>query len=179
MEATRQRHRLISIVGIALIAALMLAAFAKLGGLGIEPRIASANAAGATAITSISISPTCGSNGGFTGSVNLNGTFTGTITVGLFYHEPGSPTWTYSGVSDSVTFNGTSSATYNLASFSIASANSYRVQILNAAGLNGGTTKSASVPGCSPSTTTSTSTSTSTSSSTSSSTSISTSTAQS
>ena len=79
MEATRQRHRLIGIVGIALIAALMLAAFAKLGGLGIEPRIASANAAGATAITSISVSPTCGSNGGFTGSVNLDGTFTGTV----------------------------------------------------------------------------------------------------
>ena len=89
MEATRQRHRLISIVGIALIAALMLAAFAKLGGLGIEPSIASANAAGATASTSISVSPTCGSIGGFTGSVNLNGTFTGTITVGVFYHVPG------------------------------------------------------------------------------------------
>ena len=89
MEATRQRHRLISIVGIALIAALMLAAFAKLGGLGIEPSIASANAAGATSIESISVSPTCGSLGGFTGSVNLNGTFTGTITVGLFYHVPG------------------------------------------------------------------------------------------
>ena len=66
MEVTRQRNRLIGIVGIALIAALMLAAFARLGGLGVEPRIASANAADATAITSISVSPTCGSNGGFT-----------------------------------------------------------------------------------------------------------------
>ena len=148
MEATRQRHRLISIVGIALIAALMLAAFAKLGGLGIEPRIASANAAGATAITSISVSPTCGSNGGFTGSVNLDGTFTGTITVGVYYHVPGNATWIYSGVSGPATFNGTSSATYNLASYTNASANSYRIQVRNDAGLNGGTTKSASVPGC-------------------------------
>ena len=98
MEATRQRHRLISIVGIALIAALMLAAFAKLGGLGIEPSIASANAAGATSIESISVSPTCGSLGGFTGSVNLNGTFTGTITVGLFDHVPGTGPWFNSGV---------------------------------------------------------------------------------
>ena len=177
MEATRQSHRLIGIVGIALIAALMLAAFARLGGLGVEPRIATADAAGATAITSISVSPTCGSNGGFTGSVNLDGTFTGTITVGLFYHVPGNGTWFYSGVSGPATFNGTSSVTYNLASFSNPNANSYRIQVLDAAGLNGGTTKSASVPGCTQTTTTSTSTSTSTSISTS--TSVSTSTASS
>jgi hypothetical protein len=154
VETTRQRHRLISIVGIALIAALMLAAFARLGGLGIEPRIATANAAAATTITSISVSPTCGSNGGFTGSVNLNGTFTGTITVGVFYHVPGDSTWFYSGVSGPATFNGTSSATYNLASYTNPAANSYRIQILDDGGLNGGATKSASVPGCSPSTTT-------------------------
>lgn len=169
MEATRQRHRLISIVGIALIAALMLAAFAKLGGLGIEPRIASANAAGATAITSISVSPTCGTAGGFTGSVNLDGTFTGAVTVGLFYHVPGTGPWFYSGLSTNATFNGTSSATYNFPSFSHAGANSYRIQVLNDAGLNGGTTKSASVPGCSRTTTTTTtvtSTSVSTTSST-------------
>ena len=84
-------------------------------------------------------------------------------------------------MSGTATFNGTSSATYNLASFSNASANSYRIQILNAAGLNGGTTKSDSVPGCSQTTTTTTtvSTSTSTRTSTSTSTSISTSTAHS
>jgi len=166
MEATRQSHRLIGIVGIALIAALMLAAFARLGGLGVEPRIATADAAGATAITSISVSPTCGSNGGFTGSVNLDGTFTGTITVGLFYHVPGNGTWFYSGVSGPATFNGTSSATYNLASFSNASANSYRIQVLNDAGLNGGTTKSASVPGCTQTTTTTTTTTITTTTST-------------
>ena len=167
MEVTRQRNRLIGIVGIALIAALMLAAFARLGGLGVEPRIASANAADATAITSISVSPTCGSNGGFTGSVNLNGTFTGTVTVGVFYHVPGDGTWFYSGVSGPATFNGTSSATYNLAPYTNPSANSYRIQVLDDAGLSGGTTKSASVPGCSPTTTTTTTITTTTATSTS------------
>ena len=82
----------------------------------------------------------------------------GSITVGVFYHVPGNGTWFYSGVSGLATFNGTSSATYNLAAFTNANANSYRIQVLDAAGLRGGTTKSASVPGCTGTTTTTTAT---------------------
>jgi len=161
VEATRQTPRLLWVLGIALVAALMLAAFARMGGLGVEPRVSVANAADATSISSISVSSTCGELGGFTGTVTLNGTFTGSITLGLFYHVPGSSTFVYSGLSTTVTFNGTSTGTYNFPSFSFPGANTYRIQVLDSSGLGGATVKSASVSGCTPTTTTTT-TSTST-----------------
>ena len=155
MEATR-RTRTLGMVGIALLAALMLAAFARMGGLGIEPRVSVVNAAAATAISSISVSDNCGALGGFTGTVTLNGTSNGSITLGLFYHVPGNGTWFYSGLSATASFGGGNTATYNFPSYSAAGANSYRIQVLDANGLNGATTKSRSVPGCSGTTTTET-----------------------
>ena len=173
MESSQRSHRLIGMAVIALLAALMLGAFARMGGLGIEPRVAIANAATATEISSISVSGTCGSAGGFTGTVTLNGTFTGTVELGLFYHVPGSSTFTDSGLRADAVFSNSSTAIYNFASFTFPGANTYRIQVIDGAGLGGTTTKSNSVQPCTPGTTTSTTSSSSstTKSSTSSSTS--------
>lgn len=161
----KQVGRLRDVVSIGVIGALMLIAFALVGGTG-GLRVASA--APATSITSISVSPTCGTSGGFTGSVNLDGTFTGTVTLGLYYHLPGGAQFVFSGITTTATFTGGTSATYNFGAFSFPGANSYRIQVIDAAGLGGASTKSASVPPCTgTTTTTTTTTSTSTSTTTS------------
>jgi hypothetical protein len=150
-------------------AAVMLSAFAMVGGFGELPA-STAEAAAATNITSISVSSTCGSNGGFTGTITLDGTFTGTITVAVFYHVPGGSQFVESNppVTAVATFNNSNTATYNLAGFSFNGANSYRIQVVGQSDSLGGTTvKSASVPLCTGTTTTTTTTTTSTSTSTS------------
>jgi len=146
----------------AVAAALMLGAFTLVGGFG-DLQIGTVEASPATSITNISVSGTCGTSGGFTGTVTLNGTgFTGTVQLGLFSHVPGGQFTDTLQRADAV-FNGGSTATYNFAPFTVSGANSYRIQVINAAGLGGDTTKSNSVNPCTggPSTTTTTTTTTS------------------
>jgi hypothetical protein len=107
-----------------------------------------AYAAPASSINSISVSATCGSAGGFTGTVALNGTFTGTVELGLFYHVPGSSTFIDSGLRADAPFSGGNVATYNFPAFTFPGANTYRIQVVNSAGLGGATEKSNSVPPC-------------------------------
>src|SRR5262249_4587439 len=68
-------------------------------------------------VSIVSITIACNtSTGQFHGVVTLSGPFTGSITLGLFYHVPGG-TFTDSGDHTTVTFTGTSTATYTLAPF--------------------------------------------------------------
>lgn len=129
---------------------LLLGVVALVGILGVVTggRLPVAHASPATSITSISVSATCGSLGGFTGTVTLDGTFTGTVQLGLFYHVPGHSTFVDSGLRADATFAGTNVATYNFAPFTYAGANTYRIQVIDAAGLGGSTAKSNSVPVC-------------------------------
>jgi len=152
-------------------AAVMVGTFALVGGFGDLPATTAeaAPTTAATSITSISVSSTCGSLGGFTGTITLDGTFTGTITVAVFYHVPGGSQFVESSpaVTADATFNGTNTATYNLAPFTFPGANSYRIQVVGQSDSLGGTTvKSASVPPCTGTTTTTTTSSTTTSIST-------------
>ncbi|HLZ69037.1 MAG TPA: choice-of-anchor R domain-containing protein [Dehalococcoidia bacterium] len=113
---------------------------------GIRPPLAAASPA--TSISSISVSSTCDSQGGFTGTVTLSGTFTGTVVLGLFYHVPGGSQFVDSGRRANAVFSGTSTAVYQFAAFSFAGANSYRIQVIDSGGLGGSTVKSNSVPPC-------------------------------
>jgi hypothetical protein len=157
-----QAGRLKDIISIGVIGALMLAAFALLGGTG---GLRIADAAPATSISGITAS--CG-NGGYTGAVNLNGTFTGTITIALYSHNPGGQFVLIPGSEQTLTFSNSSSETYTFTGFVVPGANSYRVQIISvspAGSLDGTTVKSASVL-CSTTTTTTTTTTTSSTTST-------------
>jgi len=150
------KSRLLSVMTTALAAALMLGAFTLVGGFG-DLQIGSVEASPDTSITNISVSGTCGTAGGFTGTVTLSGTFTGTVQLGLFSHVPGGQ-FTDTGQRANAVFNGGSTATYNFAPFTVFGANSYRIQVIDGAGLGGDTTKSNSVNPCTggPSTTTTT-----------------------
>lgn len=158
------RSRFLSVMTTALAAAFMLGAFTLVGGFG-DLQIGTVEAAGASNITGISVNSTCGSAGGFTGTVTLDGTFTGTVVLGLFYHVPGG-TFTDSGLRANAVFTGGSTATYNFTSFTFPGANSYRIQVIDGGGLGGVTTKSNSVPPCTGTPTTTTTTTTTSSSST-------------
>lgn len=152
-----QIGRFKDVLSISIFGALMLLAFALVGGTG---GLRIAEAAPATSITSISVSSTCGSAGGFTGTVTLNGTFSGTVVLGLFYHVPGGAQFVDSGLRADATFTGGTTATYDFASFTFPGANSYRIQVIDGAGLGGTTVKSQSVPPCTGTTTTTTTTTT-------------------
>jgi hypothetical protein len=152
-------RRLVGMLSTAVAAILMLGAFAVAGGFG-DLQVGTVEAAAATSIQSISVSATCGTAGGFTGTVTLDGSFTGTVQLGLFYHVPGGSQFVDSGLRANATFTGGNTATYNFASFIFPGANSYRIQVINAAGLGGATTKSNSVPPCTGTTTTTTTSST-------------------
>jgi hypothetical protein len=165
MRAIRSGRHPKGILGTAVVAILMIAAFALLGGIG--PQGNTVQAAAATSIQSISVNSTCDPTaGGFAGTVTLNGTFSGSITLGLFYHVPGGSQFVYSGVSTTASFAGTSTATYAFTPFTFAGANSYRIQVLDSGGLGGSTVKSNSVPPCTPTTTTTTTTTSTTTTST-------------
>ena len=109
MQLTHEARRR-DVLSIGILGGLMLILFALVGGLGLTPSV---SAAPATTISSISVSPTCGSAGGFTGTVTLDGSFTGSITLGLYYHVPGGAQFVYSGISTTATFAGTNTATYD------------------------------------------------------------------
>src|SRR5262249_19929738 len=101
----------------------------------------------ATSIISISVGE-CGESP-LSGTVTLDGTFTGSITLGLFFHMPASPTFDPTGDTTVVTFSGTSSENYTFSTVTlIPGANSYRVEVIDADGLGGGDTKSPSIPAC-------------------------------
>jgi hypothetical protein len=146
-------RKLIKLALPTIVAVAMVAMFMLVGGLGFLPSN-TAHAAPATSITSISVNSTCGTAGGFTGTVTLNGTSSGTITLGLFYHVPGNSTFIDSGLRATATFTGGSTATYNFASFTFPGANTYRIQVIDSGGLGGATVKSNSVQPCTPGTTT-------------------------
>jgi len=132
----------------------MIGAFFLVGGLGTGP-LNIAEAGPATSIDSISVSSTCDSTGGFTGTVTLNGTFTGTITLGVFFHTPGSSVFLPTGDQTTVTFTNSSTATYAFATLTQQpDANTYRIQVIDSGSLGGVTTKSNSVPPCTPTVTT-------------------------
>lgn len=107
-----------------------------------------ASASPSVSISSISVSGTCGTSGGFTGTVTLSGNASATVTLGLFYHIPGNSAFFDSGQRATAVFSGTSTATYNFASYTNASANTYRIQVTDSGGLGGSTVKSNSVPPC-------------------------------
>jgi hypothetical protein len=110
-------------------------------------------AAPSTSISNISVNPNCGPSGGFSGTVTLSGSSTGTVQLGLFYHVPGNSTFTDSGLRASATFSSSSTVAYGFTTFSFPAANTYRIQVIDAAGLRGATTKSNSVQLCTPAST--------------------------
>lgn len=162
---TRQRLHKTLQLGLSVIVALaMVGLFVLVGGLGTRPGNnvvrAQDGGSGLVSITSISI-PSCVSGPSIDGTVNLDGNFTGTITLELFY-QAGSVTRGFvdSGQSTTATFTDSSSATYSFSPFTpIAGAKSYRVDVLSApSGINqpSTNTKSQSVPPCAGTTTTTT-----------------------
>ena len=152
-----QPRRIRDFVTVVLAGAFMLGTFALVGGLGMTEI---ADAAPATSITSISVSATCGTLGGFTGTVTLDGSFSGTVVLGLFDHIPGTSIFADSTLRADATFTGGNTATYNFPSFTFAGSNTYRIQVINSDGLSGATVKSNSVPHCTGTTTTTTTTTT-------------------
>ena len=164
-------RRVFGILTTAIAAAFMFGTFAMVGGFG-DLGTAVVEAAGpATTITSISVSSTCDSAGGFTGTITLDGAAAAgqMVTLGTFYHIPGNSSFLPTGDQTTVTFaTGASSATYAFATLTqFNGANTYRIQVISATPTLGGlTVKSNSVPPCTGTTTTTTTTSTSTTSST-------------
>jgi mucin-6/19 len=168
MHTHRSMRRLRGTLGTAAVVVLLVAAFMWAGGIGpnAQSSVAKAGPSGSVSISSISVSSTCGEAGGFTGTVTLSGNATTTVTLGLFYHVPGTSTFQDSGLTDNVVFSNSNTAPYNFSSFTATNANTYRIQVVDSGGLGGATVKSNSVQPCTPTTTTTTTTSTTTSPST-------------
>jgi hypothetical protein len=152
----RGKQRLQTLIKVALptvVALAMVGTFMLVGGPGLLPG-STAHAAPATAIKSISVNNTCDATGGFTGVVTLDGTFTGNIVLKVTYHTPGSSSFLPTGDTTTVTFNGTSSATYAFQTLTqFPGANTYRIEVVDSGGLGGATEKSNSVQPCTPGTT--------------------------
>src|SRR5215472_5849764 len=161
MNVRRRERRTVEALITALVMVVMLGAFVLLGGRSSDVLSGAVDAASAS-IQTISVSGTCGSLGGFTGTVTLDSPATTTLTLGLFYHVPGNPTFTDSGRRATVTFTNSTVGTYNFAAFIFAGANTYRIQVIDAGGLGGATVKSESVSPCAAATPTLTPTPTST-----------------
>ena len=124
---------------------------------------------GTVSITGISVNVIPG-NATVSGVATLSGDFTGTVTLIGQSHLPGDDQFNSTGGTATVTFAGTSSASYSLVLNPVSGANAYRVAVQASSPIiNGLTTKSNSfeVPGLVVPTETSTSVPTSTSTATS------------
>jgi hypothetical protein len=115
------------------------------------PLTAEAAPSSTPSISNISVNAACDTQGGFTGTVTLSASFTGSVTLGLFYHLPGGAQFLDSAVRTTATFTNSGTASYAFGAYTgPAGTNSYRIQVIDAAGLGGATVKSNSVNPCTP-----------------------------